>query len=540
VTKASLSLSRPLAPAPKVDQRAYPTWNALSWLFLFRLLLTALLMVVFSPVADPPLMPGGGSPHTWAALSAYATLVLASGLALYARWPSKGHQVQLAVCVDIAFFTFFMHLSGGLNSGLGLLPAISVAAGALLMEGRLSLVFASLATIGVLAEQIYNQVLLQAPSSDLTRAGLLGFTYFAVAMLAHGLYRRIRAVEQLAERRKGHIEDLYKLNDFIIRKMETGVVVIDDGLNLRLMNTAAGQLLGKTDSVGGEPLERICPPLADWVKEASVNSRQRGRRVFCVQDREIQPTLEILGSDVAKGAVIFLQDTHELAHQAQQIKLAALGKLTGSIAHNIRNPLAAISHAGQLLAESSALPIDDRHLVDIIARNAGRIDETVHSILQLSRRDQDATQNIELAAWLPDFCTDWSEGKGSPPEYLTADIGQAPLYVRADPRHLHQILSNLCDNAANHARGARPYANIQVHAGRDPNSGRALCEVRDDGPGIDAETAREMFDPFFTTSTAGTGLGLYIARELAETNAMHLTYSPRAGGGSCFRLIFAA
>jgi two-component system sensor histidine kinase PilS (NtrC family) len=201
VTKATLSPPQLPGQPQQIDQSAYPTWNALAWLFLIRLLLAILLVLMFSPVADSPLMEGGRSPYTWTALGAYAILVLASGMAMYARWPGKQHQVQLAVFVDIAFFTVLLHLSGGVSSGLGLLLAISVAAGALLMEGRMSLVFASLATIAVIAEQVYSQVLSHAPAADMTRGGLLGITYFVVALLAHVLYRRIRNAEQLSEQR---------------------------------------------------------------------------------------------------------------------------------------------------------------------------------------------------------------------------------------------------------------------------------------------------------------------------------------------------
>ena len=521
-----------------VDRRAYPTWDALVWLFFSRLTVTALLMMAFSSSVDPSPVTAGSSTQIWWALAGYAVLVLSSGLALYAHWPAREPQVQLAIFADIVFFTIFMHLGGGVNSGLGVLLAISVAAGALLMDGRLSMVFASFAAVGVLGEQLHAQIALGAPLADFTRAGLLGATYYAVAILAHTLYRRIRAVERLAQQRKVDIEDLYKLNDFIIRKMETGVVVIDEAHRLRLMNAAAGRLLGRQGSGTGEPLQAICPPLADWVDRAV--GRRPNHRTIHIRGREVQLTWEILGGDIAKGAAIFLQDTQELAQQAQQIKLAALGKLTGSIAHNIRNPLAAISHAGQLLGESTVLPAEDQHLVEIVTRNAKRIEETVQSILQLSRRKPSEAQNVELAAWLTDFCSDWSEDKGFPMEHLTLEISQAPLYVRADPRHLHQILGNLCDNAAKHARGDGPYANIQVCARRDQDSGRAICEVLDDGPGVRPDAAGEIFDPFYTTSSTGTGLGLYIARELAEANAIDLSYRARPSGASCFRLTFAA
>ncbi len=528
-------------PAPKSlhDLGAYPTWNVLSWFFLFRLALTFLLLLMFSPVAESPLMEGGGSPYTWAVLSGYGVLVLLSGLAMYARWPGREEQVELAVFVDIGTFTLLMHMSGGVSSGLGLLLALSVAAGALLMEGRLSLLFASLATLAVIAEQVYRQLFLGGTTADFTRAGLLGLLYFGLAALAQLLYGRIRRAEALAEQRMVDIEDLSKLNDFIIRKMETGVIVIDEARSLHLMNAAAGRLLGWTGAFSGAPLAKIAPALAQWLDEGGDDGR-RGRCLVRIHDRDLQPTCEALGRDFARGAVIFLHDTQKLAQQAQQIKLAALGKLTGSIAHNIRNPLAAISHASQLLRESAVLAPDDRHLLDIVTRNARRIEETVQSVLQLSRRNQSEAQDVELAAWLSDFCSDWAEARGFPTENLTLDIGQAPIYVRADPRHLHQIFGNLCENAATHARGTAGVANIRIRAGRDAESGRVLAEVTDEGPGVDSETAREIFDPFFTTSRSGTGLGLYIARELAETNGARLEYAPRPSGGSCFRVTFAA
>jgi two-component system sensor histidine kinase PilS (NtrC family) len=322
--------------------------------------------------------------------------------------------------------------------------------------------------------------------------------------------------------------------------METGVVVIDEEGKLRMMNAAASQILGRAEVDCGRPLDTICPALSEWINEPGSEDSDRFPQTIRLRDRDIQPTLAMLGGEVARAAVVFLQDTQDIARRAQQIKLAALGKLSGSIAHNIRNPLAAISHAGQLLAESAVLHRDDRHLVDIVTRNALRIDETVQSILTLPRRESSYTQNIELAAWLADFRSDWAEGQRFPLEHFRLDIDQAPVDVRVDPRHLRQILVNLCDNAAHHARGAGSHADIQLHVGREQDGGRTIVEVLDDGPGVDAETARGIFDPFFTTSSAGTGLGLYVARELAETNGIRLTYCPRHTGGSCFRLTFGA
>lgn len=520
------------------DREPYPSWRALAWFSLYRMLLATGLILAFIPSPSALWRAAGLLPLTAAVAAAYPILVLLGVLATSIRWPRKEHQVQIAVFVDILTFTLVMHGGGGVRSGIGLLVAIAVAAGALLMEGRLSLLFASLATLGVLAQQVYAQLYLGASADSLTHAGLLGITYFAVAMLAHILYRRIRETEQLAARHQVDIADLSKLNEFIIQSMGIGVLVVDRGHRLRLMNAAAAQLLGVTAPPRGQRLEDVAPTLADWLA-ATGRGHAAGSAAgtVLVQERELKPSFLPLGENADAGVLIFLRDNRELIREAQQIKLASLGRLTAGIAHNIRNPLSAVNHAAQLLAESAALSGEELHLLDIVRRNTGRIDEIVESVLQLSRRDQGAPQRIDLATWLAEFCGDYRENHDLPAERLRLSLDQRVLPASAAPPHLHQVFSNLCDNAIKHA-GA-PVC-IDVRAYREPVRGAAVVEVADDGPGIPPEIAREIFTPFFTTSAVGTGLGLYIARELCETNGIELEYIPADKRGSSFRLTFAA
>jgi two-component system sensor histidine kinase PilS (NtrC family) len=531
--------SAPADPQPRTGNGRYPAGTALAWLLLARLLLVGGLVLVFSPASTDPLVATADLPTVWRVLLVYAILVLASGLNLYARWPSRENQVYLAVFVDILAFTFLMHAAGGVSSGLGALIALSVAAGALLMEGRLSLLFAAIATLAVIAEQTYSQLQGDAPASVFTQAGLLGVMFFAVALLAHVLYRRVRDVEALAARRKVDIDDLSKLNAFIIQAMGTGVVVVDGERHLRLMNQAARDLLDAALAEPGMGLKTISPDLSDWL-DGHVRPEAVQGQVTEIGGREIRPSRELLGDFRAAGVLIFLRDHQELLKEAQQMKMASLGTLTASIAHNIRNPLGAISHAAQLLAESEVLGEDDRHLLDIVRRNSARIDEIVRSILQLSRRDRMESRTLELASWAQELCQELNESQGLVAGRLVLQSDPAPIQVEADPRHLHQIVANLCENALIH--GVRPGepALVRVLVSRGDGQGRAVLEVEDEGPGIDAATAREMFSPFFTTKASGTGLGLYIARELAETNGIRLLYERRLPQGSRFRLVFGA
>jgi two-component system, NtrC family, sensor histidine kinase PilS len=528
-------------PAPRPGGKVlarFPTWESLRWLFLFRLLMVVGLVLVFSPAVDDPLITRVDAALAWRVLVVYALLVLASGLSLYARWPSRENQVYVAIFVDLVVFTLVMHAGGGVGSGLGVLLAVAVAAAALMMEGRLALLYAAFATVAVITEQTYVLLRGHAVAADFTQAGLLGVVFFALALLAHVLYRRVRAMEELVARRKVDIDDLSKLNAFIIQDMGTGVMVLDGERRVRLMNQSARDLINVAGEQAGTTLKAVCPELDVWLAERVRPTAPQGG-IIRVGDREVKPTRQLLGDYRAAGVLLYLRDQQELVKEAQQIKLASLGTLTASIAHNIRNPLSAISHAGQLLAETRGLSPDDRHLLDIIRRNSGRIDEIIRSVLQLSRRNQVELQLTELVAWLEAFCDEFRESHGLPEAQFLLEFESPPIMVEVDPRHLHQIIANLCENALLHGGQPDQPAQILVRVGRGQASVRALVEVTDDGPGIDEASSRDIFNPFFTTKASGTGLGLYIARELAETNGIRLQYERRHPRGSCFRLVFA-
>jgi len=530
---------RPAGPSERWKRGRFPTWESLRWLFLFRLLMVVGLVLVFSPAVSDPLIAGVDVDLAWRVLLVYTIVVLASGINLYAQWPSRHSQVHLAIFVDLLAFTLVMHAGGGVGSGLGVLLAVAVAAGALLMEGRLSLLFASFAALAVITQQTYALLTGQATLASYTQAGVLGLMFFAVALLAHVLYRRVRLAEELAARRKVDIDDLSKLNEFIIQDMAIGVVVVDGERQVKLMNQAARDMVNVPALAPGAPLREVCADLEDWLLDhIRPTAPQVG--VIRIGNRELKPARQLLGDYRAAGVMLYLRDNQELIKEAQQIKLASLGTLTASIAHNIRNPLSAISHAGQLLGEAKGLSPDDRHLLDIIRRNCGRIDEIVRSVLQLSRRNQLDPQLTELVAWLEEFCDEFREANGLPADHFLLEFEPPPISVEVDPRHLHQIVSNLCENAVIHAGSPDHPAHIQVRVGRAEGQERARIDVSDDGPGVDQDSAGDIFNPFFTTKSSGTGLGLYIARELAETNGIRLEYRRERPRGSCFRLVFTA
>jgi two-component system sensor histidine kinase PilS (NtrC family) len=253
----------------------------------------------------------------------------------------------------------------------------------------------------------------------------------------------------------------------------------------------------------------------------------------------IEPHFAPLGTGNPAPVLIFLEDTGVLAARVQQTKLAALGRLSASIAHEIRNPVGAMSHASQLLDEAPQLGADERRLTEIVRNNARRVSSIVESVLGLSRRAAPQQLSMPLLGWCQRFCDEFAATMQCARERLCIEALVPDLVVRFDADQLQQIIWNLCQNALLHGAEAGTASRIDIRFGRMPANARPFLEVCDRGAGITPEDAERIFEPFFTRGARGTGLGLFLARELAEINDATLLYTPREGGGSVFRLVFA-
>ncbi|KZY72749.1 hypothetical protein A3737_28225 [Oleiphilus sp. HI0065] len=236
--------------------------------------------------------------------------------------------------------------------------------------------------------------------------------------------------------------------------------------------------------------------------------------------------------------LIFLEDTRLVTQRAQQLKLASLGRLTASIAHEVRNPLGAISHATQLLVESENLVPADRKMTDIIQRHCARVNGIIENTLTLSRRGKPDVREIELKPWLAKIIAQLKEQDASYQRvfFITEDDDAR---ARFDSSQLEQVLTNLIGNALYHGAKVDPESEIEIRLSTKRDTGQSMIEVLDRGEGVSKDDQKHLFEPFFTTESSGTGLGLYISRELCEANQANLNYLPREGGGSCFRVTFA-
>ncbi len=515
------------------------TWNPLRLLTFYRVILASLLAILFFGLRDETSL-GLSYPVVYGyTVLAYLAFSVLAGFSTRLRVPGYEFQAITQVLVDIGAITLLMFASGGPASGLGILLIIAVATGSILLSSHIAFAFAACATLAVIGEHFYSNWLTQNPAgSDFTQAGLLGLTFFVTAAVTALLVQRIRESEALAYSRGIDVANLAKLNAHIVQRLQAGIIVTDHNDNIRLINDTARKLLHVTDSHDGQSLAALSEPLyrqlLDW-KDAPDNEP-----TLLLQGSDsdsVLPHFTRLGSADSSGALIFIEDTATIIRQTQQIKLASLGRLTASKAHEIRNPLGAISHAAQLLNEENTLADADQRLMTIIHDNTRRVNAIVENILQLSRPERSIPQTIRLADWLDKFVDEFVQSGTCKREEISCSMTDKDTEIRIDPGLLHQVVWNLCQNAVQHGR---PDENVKLAlaTGLSTHIDAPTLDIIDNGPGIPADMADKIFEPFFTTRTSGTGLGLYIARDICESNNMRLEYIQKPGQGSCFRITF--
>jgi two-component system sensor histidine kinase PilS (NtrC family) len=531
-----------LEPPPQLDTPEL-SWRVLSVLNFFRILVACALLALFYLIDRPRVLGGENAVLFLLVGFTYLLASIASVYTLSRHIPPFTIQVIGQMLIDVVAIAALMHASGGIQSGLGNLLLVSVGAASLTVTGRLAAMFAALAAIVVLFEQALSQLQGITSPSDYTATGLLGATLFVLALATQPLARRIRESEALAAQRGVDLENLAELNDYVIQNLRESIVVIDGQDRIRLMNESAAKVLSGGASAVGTSLRELAPELhahaQAWRTDPA--AAQAAGLTFPASDGTtlITPHFAPLGRKRPAAALIFLEDASLFAERVQQEKLAALGRLTASIAHEIRNPVGAMSHAGQLLGESNALGEQERRLTAIIHKNAERISTIIENVLQLSRRDQTHPERLTLDAWLQEFTAEFRATHELSDAELVLNELEPQLEVQMDPSHLHQVLWNLCDNGLKFASEHHGRHFVELHSGRASASGRPFLEVADRGPGIDEALRERIFEPFVTTTRGGTGLGLFIARQLCECNGASLRYEARPGGGSIFRIVFA-
>jgi len=519
----------------------------------YRCLLGGLLLAMFYSALAKQIL-GHSEPSLYLiSASAYTGLSLLTLILLwwFPQSPSI-EQIFTVLFIDIVALTVMMHASGGPSSGLGFLLLVCVAAGGIFLGAQTSTALASLATIFVIAEAIYSIGQGEANSRDMFSAGTLGFMLFITSLTLNYLGNRIRISTVEAETQAAQAAHLQKLAQLIIERMHTGVIVTSASGQIELLNQSAAKLLNTgTNDKPPQQLAEI-PELEEhlqmWRQEPqrkpatlqltpNHHSDEQNHGHELSQSNELRLSFAELDPEQHSETLIFLEDHRALTREAQQLKLSSLGRLTASIAHEIRNPLSSINHAGQLLAESPDITAADRRLTEIIDTNAKRVNQIIENVMQLSRRRATQPELVELTHWLPHFVQDYRDHSNADIS-IDFTVNSESISTRVDSSHLAQVMNNIMDNGLRYSELSSGEKTLALRCGTTSEV-LPYIDVIDRGEGISADSLQHIFEPFFTTEASGSGLGLYLSKQLCEANHANLSYSNPAGGPSRFRITFA-
>lgn len=549
-TKNTFTLNPPTLNT-QLSELEIDVWKPLTYLNIYRTILSAFFL--FLAITENTFHPLGSVDLEIFTQTSLNYLILACffWMAIQLKKPSYTIQIHASVLTDCVSILLLMHASGGIQTGLGTLLLITVAGNSMIVPFRSALYFAAIATITLLAHQLFGHYINNEPTSNYTYAGILGLLFFTTAIISHKLALRLKETQALALRREVDLANMAQLTEHIIQRMQTGILVVDNDNDIRLINESAWHILGMPSTRKPPNLVKIVPELAHQVNGWRKNSELTPQIIRpSPLHANVMPRFAKITQDNKSGILIFLEDTSVMAQQAQHLQLAALGRLTASIAHEIRNPLGAISHAGQLLDESPNLDKNDKRLTQIIDDQSSRMNTIIENIMQLGRRNYSRPEVFDLKIFLNKFINSFmlnqdmdnkvqnAPAKTFKQEKISIDIQPEQVKIRFDISHLEQILTNLCENALRHSKNYQHNPKIELRGGISPEFNRPFLDVIDHGTGMDSETAQHIFEPFYTTEPTGSGLGLYISRELAECNQARMNYIPTTTGGCCFRITF--
>ena len=519
-------------------------WSPLQLYSVYRLILAGILLAIglsqFSLISS-------GSPNSSLysiASNTYVILTIIGILTTHFKVPNFTTQLYFHSIVDIVFLLIVVYINGGLNSGLGILLLLPVILPSILQPNQASLLLSASTVIALLTLETFNQTSGQNNSFEMFHTGVLSLFIMVVSWLAGSWFEKASVTAELAKRRGIDLANLSHLNQSILDQLQTGIVVLDQSGRIQHLNPTAWDMLGQPEDWRDNTLTGFAPELNAHLKFwlENVSPKVVSYDIKHWKTTEFTMRLSQLGVKNQGVVLMYLEDTRAQREKQQDVKMASLGQLTANIAHEIRNPLGAISHAAQLLSESPLLDKADERLIQIIQSNSKRMNGTIESVLNLSRKKNPSRENIRLKLWLNNFIDEFVTQSSLSKKQISLFVDIPDATIQFDPVHLHQVLWNLCRNAEKYAKKDVKDLHIDIQGNHPAHTKNIMLNIIDNGQGVPENNIDRLFEPFFTTSTKGddgTGLGLFMARELCLSNGASLEYVKLPAGGSCFRLIFS-
>jgi two-component system sensor histidine kinase PilS (NtrC family) len=512
------------------------TWKPLRILALYRLIVSIAITILFGLfnldkeffTSDPTLF--------LSVCYFYVVFACLFLLLAYRRSPPFKFQLAAEAIADIFFIVLMIYARGSVGATLGSLMIISVSGSSILMSRRMAMAYVSFISLVLLTLAGLTYLDNKADSATFTNIGTLCIGLFITALVSNTLSRYAQEYELLAKKRGIDLLNLEQLNEYIVAQLQSGVLALNHQKIIRLANTAACDMLHATrNEMVGKTLEQVCP-LLNQALDRWTASPLSLMPAITLHHQQVFLNFMPIGSQGAHGTLILLENENEVNLRIQDAKLASLGRLTAGIAHEIRNPLGAISHATQLLAESEELNDENRRLTEIITHQSARLNTLIKNVLDLAKRNKPHQSDIHLQTLLSRFIDTFSCQHPLSPNQIRLLHCPPELSVKMDSSHLDQILWIVCDNAFKHAQNDTIEVTLEAGNGSDLN----ICWLRvcDNGHvPVDAQQAEKIFEPFYTTHGQGTGLGLYLAREICENNGARIVLDQTDSTGTCFKLL---
>ena len=447
--------------------------------------------------------------------------------------------------LDILILSLLAFLSGGVVSGLTLLLIVNIAFANMLLQGRIGIFIAAVATLSIIYCEAYLTLNYNDFPGQFIQSGILGTILFSTSLYIQSASKRAMAAAQLAEEQATSIVDLEKLNNEIIQRMRTGIMVVNSADEVVTLNNAALSLLGPI--LESEPLQdkiyyRLPEQIQQQIKSWREYPLHQGELIKVPGPNvNLQTNFAYLTQEADSDILVFIENQSRIMQRIRQTKLASLGRLTANIAHEIRNPLGAISHAGQMLQESDHLSNDESRMLEIILNQSKRMNRIIEEVLDVSRHKDVAPSLIDLSTWMNEFIQQYLDTNSDCDE-ISFDYQGDPVQLRIIGSQLERVFTNLFDNGLRYSKKATGRATLKVIAGIKPGAGGRIypfVSIIDNGPALEEEAESRLFEPFHTTESSGTGLGLYISKELCEANQATLDYSASDEGTSCFTVNFS-
>jgi len=505
-----------------------PAWRTLEYFALTRALIASALVLAVVSLGPGP-VGWNATPVAVGSLVYFVLSAALAGVSIYVRQRFFA-QVALQIAVDLIVISSLLMLGGGSRTGVTILYLLPLAGASLLLPTVAVFFVCALAVLALLFDAVLRVLHLEGGDATVFQAGLYGAALFAVAALLRFLASRLAAQERLAQSRGRMIESQLEINRLVIAQMEQGAIVVDAATRVRANNRAARTLLelGPEAQLTGQrlkdfpALQPLSAALQRWIAEVAQLGEGRTETTVSLPTLKLRARFVRPQTSSSDEFAVFLEDVRQVEERAQQLKLAAMGRLTASIAHEIRNPLGAIGHAAQLLCEDANEPTTQR-LAAIVRENARRLNRLVDDVLRAARREAPLGDDIDLSAFLGAWLAEFIRDRALDQAIIRLEAAPS-LRARFEESHLRQVLYNLLDNALRFASGA-PGSVIIMAERADDERASAVLWVFDDGPGIPIDTSAALFEPFFSTSPRGTGLGLYMAREFCIVNRAELSYA---------------